>query len=157
MKKLTLTFSLTLLFLLTLAAQNKNTSIPQSPDGPSPKSQMALSEVRDVTITGKVIDKDVNLPLEYATIAFFSKKENKIVGGGITDPEGNFSIQIPSGTYDISVEYISYKTKTIPNRTLTKDSDLGVLGIAIDIEALGEVEVIAERTTVEIKLDKKNI
>jgi outer membrane receptor for ferrienterochelin and colicin len=155
MKKLTLSIALTLLFLLTLAAQNKNTSIPQSPNGPSPKSQMTLSEVRDVTITGKVIDKDVNLPLEYATIAFFSKKENKIVGGGITDPEGNFSIKVPSGTYDISVEYISYKTKTILNRTLTKDSDLGVLGIAIDIEALGEVEVIAERTTVEIKLDKK--
>ncbi len=109
----------------------------------------------DITVTGKVIDKDINQPLEYATVAFFSKKENKIVTGGITDLEGNFSIPVPAGTYDITVEYISYTKKTIPNRTLDKDTDLGVLGIAIDAQALGEVNIIAERTTVEIKLDKK--
>ncbi|MEZ4792321.1 MAG: TonB-dependent receptor [Gelidibacter sp.] len=109
----------------------------------------------DITITGKVIDKDVNQPLEYATVAFFSKKENKIITGGITDTEGNFSIPVPQGIYDITVEYISYKKKTIPARTLDKDTDLGVLGIAIDAQALGEVSIIAERTTTEIKLDKK--
>jgi len=109
----------------------------------------------EVTVTGTVLDKDVNQPLEYATIVFFSKKENRIVTGGITDASGNFSIVVPSGTYDVSVEYISYKTKSIPNKVITKDTDLGILGIAIDVESLGEVQVIAERTTVEIKLDKK--
>lgn len=109
----------------------------------------------DIKITGTVMDKDVNQPLEYATIAFFSKKENKVVTGGITDEKGNFSINVPSGTYDITVEYISYKTKSIPNRTLNKDTDLGILGIGVDVESLGEVSIIAERTTVEIKLDKK--
>lgn len=109
----------------------------------------------EVEITGTVIDKDVNAPLEYATIAFFSKKENKIITGGITDSKGNFKINVPTGTYDITIEYISYKTKTIPNRTLSSKTDLGVLGIAIDVESLDTIEVIAERTTVEIKLDKK--
>ena len=109
----------------------------------------------EVNITGVVMDKDVNQPLEYATIAFFSKKENKIVTGGITDLEGKFDIKVPRGTYDISIEYISYTTQKIPNRTLLKNTDLGVVGIAIDAQALGEVSIIAERTTVEIKLDKK--
>mgnify|MGYP000049714094 CR=1 FL=1 len=107
------------------------------------------------TITGTVMDKDVNQPLEYATIAFFSKKENKIITGGITDQKGNFNISVPPGTYDITVEYISYKTKFIPNKSLFKNTDLGILGIGIDVESLDAVEVIAERTTVEIKLDKK--
>ncbi len=109
----------------------------------------------DITITGKVIDKDISQPLEYATIAFFSIKDNKIITGGITDLQGNFSIEVPSGTYDITVEYISYKTSTIPNRTLDKDTDLGTISIGVDAQALNEVTVIAERTTVEIKLDKK--
>ncbi|MGJ8594047.1 MAG: TonB-dependent receptor domain-containing protein [Aquaticitalea sp.] len=109
----------------------------------------------DVTITGKVIDKDVNQPLEYATVAFFSKSENRIVTGGITDLEGHFSIPVPPGTYDITVEYISYTKKTIADRQLNTDTDLGTLGIGIDAQALGEVSIIAERTTVEIKLDKK--
>jgi outer membrane receptor for ferrienterochelin and colicin len=116
----------------------------------------ALSQAQnEVEITGTVFDKDVNLPLEYATIAFFSKKENKIITGGITDDKGNFKIDVLSGTYDITVEYMSYKTKTIPNRSLVKNTDLGLLGIALDIESLDAVEIIAERTTVEIKLDKK--
>lgn len=109
----------------------------------------------EITVTGKVIDKDVNQPLEYATVTFFSKKENKIITGGITDLKGNFSIPVPPGTYDVTVEYISYTKKTIPNRTLDKDTDLGVLGVAVDAQALGEITVVAERTTVEIKLDKK--
>ena len=116
---------------------------------------IAAQAPNKLNITGKVVDKDVNEPLEYATISFFSKKENKIVGGGITDEHGNFSIQISPGTYDIKVEYISYKPKIIPDRTLTEDTDLGVLGIGVDVEALKEVEVVAERTTVEVKLDKK--
>jgi len=155
MKKLALSIAFNLLFLSILPAQNNNSYTPQVPDGNTSKPIVSVNETRDVIITGKVIDKDVNAPLEYATVAFFSKKENKIVTGGITDEQGNFSIPVPRGTYDITVEYISYKTKTIPNRTLMNDTDLGVLGITIDVEALGEVEVIAERTTVEIKLDKK--
>lgn len=115
----------------------------------------SISAQEEVHITGTVMDKDVNQPLEYATIAFFSKKENRIVTGGITDTEGNFDIKVPKGIYDISVEYISYTTKKIPGRNLNKNTDLGIMGIGIDAEALGEVSVVAQRTTVEIKLDKK--
>ena len=118
-------------------------------------SSNLISAQDEVSITGIVMDKDVNQPLEYATIAFFSKKENRIVTGGVTDLQGKFDIKVPRGTYNISVEYISYTTKNIPNRTLLQNTDLGVLGIGIDAEALGEISIIAERTTVEIKLDKK--
>ncbi|MBD0833576.1 outer membrane beta-barrel family protein [Aestuariibaculum sediminum] len=110
---------------------------------------------KNIIVSGKVIDKTMNYPLEYATIAFFSKAENKIVDGGITDAEGKFSIPIPKGIYDISIEYISYKKVTLKNKNLTKNENLGVIGLTEDLEALDEVEVIAERTTVEIKLDKK--
>lgn len=110
---------------------------------------------KDIQVSGKVLDKDMNEPLEYATIAFFSKKENRIVTGGITDANGTFNINVPQGTYDISVEYISYKTQKLPNKTLNADTNLGTLNLSMDMESLGEISIIAERTTVEIKLDKK--
>jgi outer membrane receptor protein involved in Fe transport len=110
---------------------------------------------REVTITGKVLDKETNQPLEYATIAFFNKNENKMQTGGITDLEGNFSIPVPVGFYDVTVEYISFKTITIPGKKITKSENIGTYSLEIDTESLGEVEIIAERTTVEIKLDKK--
>jgi len=112
-------------------------------------------EAKEVTVKGKVIDKETNQPLEYATIAFFSKGENKIITGGITDIRGHFSIPVPTGIYDITIEYISFKTETIPNKTITSNENIGLFSLVINTEALDVVEVIAERTTVEIRLDKK--
>src|SRR5690554_7477469 len=69
---------------------------------------------RDVTITGQVIEQNTGQPLEYATVAFFSKTENRIVTGGITTEKGEFSIPVAPGTYDISIEFISFKKQIIP-------------------------------------------
>lgn len=111
--------------------------------------------VKEVTVTGRVLDKETKEPLEYATIAFTNSQTKKIVTGGITDMQGNFSIPIATGTYDISIEFIGFETVTISAKKLTADVNLGVFSLGISAETLGEVEIIAERTTVEIKLDKK--
>ncbi|MFV0540594.1 MAG: TonB-dependent receptor domain-containing protein [Aestuariibaculum sp.] len=136
-----LTYLLLLFFNISLVVAQ-----PKNPENPSTKK---------VVISGTIIDKDTKQPLEYATVAFFSKEENKIVDGGITDFDGKFSIQISNGTYDISIEYISYKKITLFNKKLEKDVTLGVISLEEDLEALDEVEIIAEKTTVDIKLDKK--
>ena len=110
---------------------------------------------RDIKIEGIVLERGSNFPLEYATVVVKTKIDNKIVSGGITDIEGKFKVEVPVGTYIIAVEYISYITKTFPEQTLSKNTDLGTISLALNEEALDEVMVIAERTTVEIKLDKK--
>ncbi|WP_460219048.1 TonB-dependent receptor [Psychroserpens sp. MEBiC05023] len=109
----------------------------------------------EVIISGKVIDANDKMPLEYATISFFSKKENKIITGGITNIKGVFKIEVPTGIYDVSVEYLSYKTKSYTNKKIDKNLNLGTVSLSLNLEALDAVEVIAEKTTVEIKLDKK--
>ncbi|KJD32954.1 TonB-dependent receptor [Tamlana nanhaiensis] len=108
-----------------------------------------------VLVSGKVIDSETQDPLEYATISFFSKTENKIVEGGITDTNGNFNISVSKGVYNISIEYISYKTITYNDRKIDGNENLGTIALAIDMATLDAVQVIAEKTTVEIKLDKK--
>tara|TARA_R110000868_G_scaffold91812_4_gene254422 strand:+ start:4072 stop:6510 length:2439 start_codon:yes stop_codon:yes gene_type:complete len=110
---------------------------------------------KDITISGKVIDKETKQPLEYATISFFNKRENKIETGGITDSNGLFNIPVKQGVYDITIEYISYKPQKIENKAISKDENIGTFYLDINLEALQAVEVVAERTTVEIKLDKK--
>ena len=140
MNKLSLTILFIGLFVTNVIAQA----------GPS-----APNELKDVNISGKVIDQETKEPLEYATIAFFSKQQNKIVTGGITDAKGNFSIPVPAGVYDVRIEYISFKTITLADRRLIADANLGTFEMELDAQALDEVEVIAEKTTVEIRLDKK--
>ncbi|WP_179344811.1 outer membrane beta-barrel family protein [Winogradskyella ursingii] len=108
-----------------------------------------------IEVTGTVVEQGSNVPLEYATVTFKNVADNQIVDGGITNTNGEFKVEVPAGTYNISVEYISYKTKNYNNRTISEKIDLGTVALSLDIESLDEVEIVAERTTVEIKLDKK--
>ncbi|WP_103866895.1 TonB-dependent receptor domain-containing protein [Aquimarina sp. I32.4] len=110
---------------------------------------------KPIQVSGLVLDQDTNTPLEYATIAFYSPRLQKIITGGITDKNGKFSIEVNAGVYDVSIEFISFKTKTIQKQKLFKNTNLGTIKLGLDTETLDDVVVIAEKTTVEIKLDKK--
>jgi len=106
-------------------------------------------------VFGKIIDSEGSEPLEYATVTILTPVDNNVVTGGITDKNGVFNIPISKGEYNILIEYISFKNYTVENLNVSEDKDLGVISLIIDIESLDAVEIIAEETTVEIKLDKK--
>ena len=110
---------------------------------------------KNITIKGVVIDADTKTPLEFATVSIRKYDNQQVIDGVITDISGKFSMRVAQGTYDIKIEYISYKSVTFEDRTITKNTDLGVIALALNVESLNAVEIVAERTTVEIKLDKK--
>ena len=109
---------------------------------------------KEITVSGKIIEKDSNLPLEYATVAFVNT-ENKIIAGGITDEKGNYAIEVLQGTYAVRFEFISYKTETLNNKSFQENTTLPTLKMELDTESLDEVIVRAETTEVQIRLDKK--
>ena len=108
-----------------------------------------------INITGTVIDKDTKQPLEYATLVLQSIGNPERITGGITDLNGKFNIETNPGQYKVRVEYISYKTYELADQTFQKSTDLGIIELSIDVEQLEAVEVVGERTTVELRLDKK--
>jgi hypothetical protein len=108
----------------------------------------------EVIVTGNIVEEGTNLALEYATIAFINQSGN-IVNGGISDTKGNYSITVPGGVYTIQFEFISYKTKSLTDRSLFKNTKLPPISLAIDSESLDEVLIRAETTEVQIRLDKK--
>ncbi|MFH4968962.1 outer membrane beta-barrel protein [Gaetbulibacter sp. M240] len=110
---------------------------------------------KNITIKGVVIDADTKTPLEFATVSIRKHDDQQVIDGVITDISGKFNMRVAQGTYDIKIEYISYKSITFENRTITENTDLGVIALALNVESLNAVEIVAERTTVEIKLDKK--
>lgn len=111
-------------------------------------------EGKKVTISGRVMEKGTDFPLEYATIVF-ENMATKQLSGGITDENGNFKFEINAGKYNARVEFISFKTVAIQQKDFSSDTNLGVIELAPDVAQLNEVEVIAEKSTVEIKLDKR--
>ncbi|KGO89909.1 TonB-dependent receptor domain-containing protein [Flavobacterium suncheonense] len=108
-----------------------------------------------VKITGKVIEKATSQPLEYASIYAQNTKNPSIVNGAMTDAKGEFSFEVPSGTYYLKVEFLGFKTVEFKDKAITADTNLGTVAVSEEAKQLDEVVVIAERSTVEIKLDKK--
>ena len=111
-------------------------------------------KANEIKVSGKVVDAASKMALEYATIVIKNTKTNKI-SGGITDAEGKFDIATPKGTYEISIEFISFKPKKYPAKSITSDLNLGTIQLSEDLKALDEVVIVAEKTTVDIRLDKK--
>ena len=108
-----------------------------------------------VTVTGKIFEKSTNTALEYATVVLKNVDKPEIVSGGITDEKGNFSFDIQAGVYNVSYEFISFKTIEIKNKTITSNTNLGTVFLEPDVNQLKEVVLISEVSTVEFKLDKR--
>lgn len=108
-----------------------------------------------VSITGKIVEKTSKLPLEYATVTFKNTKNPKQIFGGITDNKGDYTVDVIPGVYDITLEFISFKPTAITQKQLNQATNLGTTSLEEDATQLNEVVIRAEKTTVEIKLDKK--
>jgi outer membrane receptor protein involved in Fe transport len=108
-----------------------------------------------IIITGNIIESNSKKALEYATITLKNTSNPKLIFGGITDNKGNFSIEATAGTYDIVFEFISFKSFKISQKKLTSNTNFGKISLEEDFTQLNEVVVRSEKTTVEIKLDKK--
>ncbi|WP_373017239.1 TonB-dependent receptor domain-containing protein [Muriicola sp.] len=108
-----------------------------------------------ITISGTVYDKDTGQPLEYATLVLQSVRRPEMVTGGISDVDGKFSVETMPGQYNVRVEYLSYKTYELKAQTYRSSTDLGKIELEIDAQMLEDVVVVGERTTVELRLDKK--
>ncbi len=113
------------------------------------------SAQKDISITGTVLDQETGQPLEYATLVVQSVENPEKVTGGITDIDGKFNVAAAPGEYNLRVEYISYTSYILNNQELSKSIDLGTIRLSIDATQLEGVEVIGEKTTVEVRLDKK--
>ena len=112
-------------------------------------------DFKKLIITGKIIDVETQEPLEYATITLRNQRRPEMLQGGITKADGSFSIEVFPGKYNISTEYISFKTITQEGVMIRSNKDLGTINLEIEASALDGVELVGERTTVEIRLDKR--
>ncbi|MGV3459319.1 MAG: TonB-dependent receptor domain-containing protein [Flavobacterium sp.] len=117
-------------------------------------SATAFAQGGKIKITGKVTEQGSNLPLEFATVSAVAPS-GAVAGGGLTDAGGNYNFDVAAGTYSIKIDFISFKSTVIAERAYTENTDLGTSALAPDAQLLQAVEVVGERTTVEIKLDKR--
>lgn len=110
------------------------------------------------SVTGKVTDKTTNAPVSYATIVI--KADDKVTTGGITDDNGNFEIKnLELRKYKVDIQFIGYKTYTTDIELSATQKTISLNKIQLEEEStqLEGVTVVAERSTVEQKIDRKVI
>ena len=108
-----------------------------------------------ISLSGKVIDQETQQPLEYATITLKNARFPDRLQGGITNEEGVFNFEIFPGRYTVTTEYISFEKDIKEGVVLRESKDLGTIALGLEVNSLNEVELVAERTEVEIRLDKR--
>ncbi|WP_435356671.1 TonB-dependent receptor domain-containing protein [Emticicia sp. SJ17W-69] len=109
-------------------------------------------------VKGKIIDAITNEPLSFASIRISNSVDNKLITGNITNEKGEFSIPAPFGNFVAEIEYMGYKNLKIAAFSLSKDNssyDFGTIKLESSANALKEVVVQAEKSTMEMKLDKR--
>ncbi|RMG84724.1 MAG: TonB-dependent receptor, partial [Bacteroidetes bacterium] len=140
----TILLFLALLLSFSLTAQNRG--------------QRGGGESIPAVVKGKIVDAGNENPLEFATVTLFSKNDSSMVTGGISDERGIFQIETQPGDYFARIEFIGYQPREIADIVFGKSTnlaDLGTIALLSDATMLSEVEVRAEKSVMQISLDKK--
>ncbi len=109
-----------------------------------------------ITVKGRVYDNSTGHPMEYATVRASVLPDKTFVSGCVTDPSGHFTMELEKGRYELEIQYMGFVTthKTI-NLDGTKSTvDVGKINLSPDSQLLNEVNVVAEKSTYEMTLDK---
>jgi ferric enterobactin receptor len=109
-------------------------------------------------VKGRVVDSLSSSPLSYTTIAIYSSPERKLINGNISDDKGDFAVDVPFGRYVAEVNFVGFNVFKSPEFDVTKENavhDLGQIPLGPDVEMLDAVVVQAEKSTMELSLDKK--
>ena len=113
------------------------------------------AQSEDIMVTG-VVTGENDQPVEFSTIMVADKADGTPIAGTTTDVNGAFEVKARNENFYIEISFIGYSAKKIREFTVVNQKvDLGNISLSEDSEMLQEVEVRAERSTTEFKLDKR--
>ena len=143
---------LCVLFSMSTLAQRPGGGRPGGrPSGERPKIGVVFGEVEDFA-SGE--------PIEFATISILAFDEDKVITGGVTDGKGRFRItEIPVGRFRAQIGFMGYISITLPDIRLTPrggvEQDLGTIRLEPNVQALEAAEIVEQRSTLEMMIDRK--
>ncbi len=133
MKRFCLAVTFVLISITTISAQNK-----------------------ELKIIGTILEAGNNLPVEFATVLIADANTKKAITGTTSTEKGAFKVTTAAKDFYIEISFIGFKTKTIEEFTISKNTiDLGNIILSEDSAQLDEVVVRAEKSQTVFKLDKR--
>ncbi|MCR9171121.1 MAG: TonB-dependent receptor [bacterium] len=108
------------------------------------------------TIKGSVVDGGTNEAIPFATVMMKSSESDNTIGGTTTEDNGSFELESNTKALYIIVRFMGYKDSIIRDIDFQNGAaDLGAILLESSVQDIGPVEVQAEKSTMEFKLDKR--
>jgi iron complex outermembrane receptor protein len=121
-----------------------------------------LKMMKDIKgrVYGKVLDAKTKKPVEFASVVFLWYNKDSALAGGFTEENGDFNLEgLPAmGGFRLRITQVGYKTleqKVYIQAPQKLEQDLGNILLEIDPKLLNEVEVVAEKATFQMSVDRK--
>ncbi len=112
-------------------------------------------------IRGVLVDSLENSPLPSANITLHYQNDSSFAGGISSGLKGEFILKdITEGSYYLKISYIGYENKYVSNIKINEsnnDYNMGVVRLSKSTLQLKETQVLGERASEELHLDKKVI
>ena len=117
---------------------------------------LSAQRTRGIEITGRVLDKLSNSPVEFATVLVADKQTKKPITGTTTKEDGNFTLVTNAKNFYVEISFIGFANKTF-EKIQAKNGriNLGNILLESNNENLAEVTLQAEKSQIEFKLDKR--
>ena len=102
----------------------------------------ALSINAQVTIQGKLLDKNNNGPIEMATVRLLRAQDSALVNGVVTDFAGRYELpKVAKGNYLLEYKFLGYKTQVQPLSVDNKPQILKNVYLEEDVLTLEAAEI----------------
>ncbi|MCI0448355.1 MAG: TonB-dependent receptor [Chlorobi bacterium] len=117
------------------------------------------AQTQSGSVSGSVIDKTNNSPLEAADVTIQRQRDSSLVKGTSTNSDGRFTItEIPYGRYFIKANVVGYNFATVSGIIINQDNKtvtLEPIGLTSGTTTTEEIVVEGEKSLIEFKPDKK--
>ena len=110
------------------------------------------------TIRGMVVDSITNKPIGSASIRVIRLGAADTLSGKLSSRDGKFEVSVTEGSFVVQVNhigYISFLSMPILVNDKNTSIDIGVVRLVIFENTLKEIVVQAEKSTMQLSLDKK--
>ena len=129
----------------------------EAQSGP-PRPGGSFGPALQTLITGTVAEDETGDPIAGATVGLWRLPDSTLATGAVTTEDGSFTIEgIRPGRYYARVSFVGFRSSTIPDIAITPQNpraDLGTIRLTVDTQLMEEVEVTAERSFMEVGIDR---
>ena len=119
-------------------------------------SNFLFAQNQKIEITGTVLDKNSQNPVEFATVMIGDNKTKTAITGVTTELDGEFKVETNATDFYIEISFIGFENKTITEFSIKNGKvSLGQIYMSENNQELEEVVVRAEKSTTEFRIDKR--